>query len=159
MSYLKYLFSHPVNGLWITHLEETVDINTQKVFSLFFFGWFVSWYSILWFSKIKEYKTYHKDMWILKILVLFFYGERKGGRKRGRATLTCERNINWLVASHNHHWQPGLQPRHVPWLGIKPVTFRFVGCRSNQWVTPAWGKYANFSFYRIVHQVALKNLF
>ena len=27
--------------------------------------------------------------------------------------------------SHGPHWGPGLQPRHVPWLGIKQVTLWF----------------------------------
>ena len=29
------------------------------------------------------------------------------------------------------------QPRHVPWLGIKPVTFWFIGPHSIHWATPA----------------------
>ena len=32
---------------------------------------------------------------------------------------------------------PGLQPRHVPWLGIKPVTLCFSGWCSIHWATPA----------------------
>ena len=35
------------------------------------------------------------------------------------------------------HWGPGPQPRHVPWLGIKPVTFWFAGPHSVHWATPA----------------------
>ena len=32
---------------------------------------------------------------------------------------------------------PGLQPRHVPWLGIQPVTLCFTGQCSTHWATPA----------------------
>ena len=35
------------------------------------------------------------------------------------------------------NWGPGLQPRHVPWLGIKPVTLWFAGWYSIHWVAPA----------------------
>ena len=30
------------------------------------------------------------------------------------------RNIHWVASHHPHdpRWEPGLQPRHVPWLGI-----------------------------------------
>ena len=49
-----------------------------------------------------------------------------------------ERNINvrekhQLVASCTHPDQePDPQPRHVPWTGIKPMTFQFMGTCSNQ---------------------------
>ena len=33
-------------------------------------------------------------------------------------------------------WGPGLQPRHVPWLGIKLVTLWFAGRHSIHWATP-----------------------
>ena len=35
------------------------------------------------------------------------------------------------------HWGPGLQPRHVPWLGIELATFWFTGLRSVHCTTPA----------------------
>ena len=35
------------------------------------------------------------------------------------------------------HWGPGLQPRHVLWLGIEPVTLWFTGLHSDHWATPA----------------------
>ena len=38
---------------------------------------------------------------------------------------------------HTPYWGPGLQPRHVPWLGIKPVTLWFTGQHSIHWATPA----------------------
>ena len=39
--------------------------------------------------------------------------------------------------SHAPHWGLGLQPRHVPRLGIEPVTLLFSGSRSIHWATPA----------------------
>ena len=59
-----------------------------------------------------------------------------GGRKKGRETLTCERNIDWmpLVCPKG---VPGPQPRLVPWLGIEPVTFLFIGQHAIHWATPA----------------------
>ena len=39
--------------------------------------------------------------------------------------------------SHDPHQGPGLQPRHVPWLGIKPGTLWFAGWCSIHWATPA----------------------
>ena len=37
-----------------------------------------------------------------------------------------------------HQWvRDDLQPRHVPWLGIKPVTRRSAGWCSIHWATPA----------------------
>ena len=67
------------------------------------------------------------------LFVLRFYlftVREQGGRRRGRET-----SIRCL--SHTPSWGPGLQPKHVPWLGIKPVTFQFAGQRSIHWTTPA----------------------
>ena len=38
--------------------------------------------------------------------------------------------------SHAPNWGPGLQPRHVPWLGIEPATPCFAGWHSIHWATP-----------------------
>ena len=37
---------------------------------------------------------------------------------------------------HASHWEPGLQPRHVPWLGIEPAIFWIAGQCSVLWATP-----------------------
>ena len=44
---------------------------------------------------------------------------RKRRRKRRRETSMCG------CLSVAPHWGPGLQPRHVPWLGIEPTTLYF----------------------------------
>ena len=37
-----------------------------------------------------------------------------------------------VVASHSlvHYWQPGSQPRHVPWPETEPATLWFIGWNS-----------------------------
>ena len=55
-------------------------------------------------------------------------------REEGRETWMCKRNFGCLL--HTPNQGPGLQPRHVPWLGIEPVTFQFSGQRSIHWATP-----------------------
>ena len=70
----------------------------------------------------------------LKILFICFLRERKGGRKKGRET--------WIGCfSHTPNGGPGPQPRHVPWLGIKPETFWFSGQHSTRWATPVRAYY------------------
>ena len=62
---------------------------------------------------------------------LFNSREAKGGRKKGRKTSMCG------SLSHAPSWGPGLQPRHVPWLGIELATLWFAGQHSIHWATPA----------------------
>ena len=58
----------------------------------------------------------------------YLFLERGEGRVK-------ERNINvWLPLLCPH---AGLQPRHVPWLGIDPVTLWFTGQQSIHWATQA----------------------
>ena len=56
----------------------------------------------------------HCTSLVLVFLLFFlsFFREGKGERKRGRETSMC----GCLLCA------PGLQPRHVPWVGIEPVT-------------------------------------
>ena len=66
---------------------------------------------------------------------IYFFLERGEEREKER-----ERNINvWEIPGcflHTPNWGPGLKPRHVPWLGIEPATFRFTGWISIHWATP-----------------------
>ena len=44
--------------------------------------------------------------------------------------------------SHAPHREgPGLQPRHVPWLGIEPMTLWFIGWHLVHWAIPARSEY------------------
>ena len=87
---------------------------------------------------IKIWQSFFKDLWHFFFSFERFYLFLERGEER-------ERNINvpvgWL--SHAPNWGPGLQPRHVPWLGIKLVTFWFVVQHSIHWTTPARAKYDN----------------
>ena len=65
----------------------------------------------------------------LKIIYLFLEGGE--GRKRGRETSMC----CYLLCVPL--WGPGLQPRHVPWLGSEPAMLWFAGWCSIHWATPA----------------------
>ena len=59
-----------------------------------------------------------------KDFIYLFCREGKGGSMRGRGTAMCG------CLSCSPHWGPGLQPRHVPWLEIEPVTLWFTGQHS-----------------------------
>ena len=50
----------------------------------------------------------------------------KGRRKKGRETSMCKRNIDRLPLTPAYR-RSGLQPSHVPCLGMEPVTFWFSG--------------------------------
>ena len=45
------------------------------------------------------------------------------------------------------YWGPGLQCRHVPWLGIEPMTLWFEGQHSIHWATPARAKWQYMFLY------------
>ena len=64
-----------------------------------------------------------------KYFIYLYFREGKAGRKRGRETSMCD------CLLHAPCWGPGLQPRHVPWLGIEPVTLWFTGPCSVHWAT------------------------
>ena len=64
----------------------------------------------------------------------FYFREGKRGRERGRETSVCR---CLLHATHLACHPPGLPPRHVPLLRIKPVTLWFAGWHLIHWDTPA----------------------
>ena len=75
---------------------------------------------------------------LFKVLFIYLFLERGEGRKTERErSIKVERDTSIGCLSPPHNWGPGLQPRHVPWLGIEPVTFQFAGQRSVHWATPA----------------------
>ena len=99
--------------------------------------------STLSYQPLQPWLWFNLSQWIGLCIYLFIYFrfylflERGKGRKKER-----KRNIDvWkitLAASHSPpNWGPGPQPRHVPWLGIEPVTFWFAGQHSIHWATLA----------------------
>ena len=70
------------------------------------------------------------EMLFITDFIYLFLG-RGEGRERGRETSMC---ACLLCAPY---WGSGLPPRHVPWLGIKPVTLWFAGQCAIYWATPA----------------------
>ena len=63
---------------------------------------------------------------------IYLFLERGEEKKKER-----ERNINVWLPLARPHWGPSLQPRHVPWLGVQPVTLWLAGQCSIHWATPA----------------------
>ena len=66
-------------------------------------------------------------------------------RERGREGERKGEKHQCVVASCPPYWGSGLQPKHVPWLGIKPVTLWFSGQHSIHWATQAWSIYLIFT--------------
>ena len=62
---------------------------------------------------------------LLYIFKIFYFLDRGEGREKER-----EKNIDvWEKHLTCPNQGPGLQPTHLPWLVIEPVTFQFVGQR------------------------------
>ena len=80
---------------------------------------------ITWYFEPKNNCGFFKDF-------IYLFVERGEGTEKDRG-----RNISLWLHSHAPYWGPGLQPRHVPWLGIQPDTLWFGGWRSIHWATPA----------------------
>ena len=74
-------------------------------------------------------------------------GEREGEQHQ------CAGGTSIGCLLHTPNWGPGLQPRHVPYLGIEPVTFWFTGRHLIHWATLArtglysWKKCSNYIIF------------
>ena len=84
----------------------------------------------------------------LKLSLFFFFFkilflERGEGREKERETSMCG------CLSHAPYLGPGLQLRHVPWLGIELVTLWFAGQCSIHWATPA--RVHRFTLINLIH--------
>ena len=63
---------------------------------------------------------------------IYLFLERGEGREKHQS----------VVASHSPpHWGPGLQPRHVPWLGIESVTLWFAVLNSLSHASQGWASF------------------
>ena len=104
------------------------------------------WY-MLWFLHINVsmlVQSLYNYNFLKGFIVIFREG--KGRRKRGRDTSMC----GWLSRIPN--WGAGLQPRHVPWVGIETVTPWFIGWHPVHWTTPARATIINLNGGLIFHQ-------
>ena len=68
---------------------------------------------------------------------LFIFREKGGEGETEGEKHWCVRNTSIDCVSHAPNQGPGPQPRHVPWLGMKPATLWFPGWHSVHWATPA----------------------
>ena len=73
------------------------------------------------------------SLWVFLDFAYLFL-ERGEGKEKER-----NRNINVWLLLYAPNWGPGLQPRHVPWLGIELAPICFAGRHSVLWATPARG--------------------
>ena len=72
---------------------------------------------------------------------------REGGREKGK----CQWEISCALLAPS--WGPGLQPRHVPWLGIEPATFSVhrSALKSTEPHQPGWQVFFNAGWYDSCH--------
>ena len=95
---------------------------------------------------VSIYKSSSKQIgWYPLFKRFYLFLLQRGEREREGEKHQCGRDT-WiccllLVPS----WGPGLKPRHVPWLGIEPVTLWFAGWHSIHWATSASA--GNFFLY------------
>ena len=68
---------------------------------------------------------------------IYLFLERGEGREKEKEKHRCARETSISCLLHAPTWGPGLQPRHVLWLGIELVTFWFTDQHSIHWATPA----------------------
>ena len=69
-------------------------------------------------------------LWRFYLFLKILFISRKG------ETHQSTRGTSTGCPLHTPNRGPGPQPRHVPWLGIKPVTFWIAGQHSVHWATP-----------------------
>ena len=92
--------------------------------------------SLFCFVSFREWEVEVKILFFLRFY-LFIFRERKREGEREGEKHQCARETLTGYLSHTPIQGPGLQPRHVPWLGIKLVTFQFAGQGSIHWATLA----------------------
>ena len=78
------------------------------------------------------------SLFFLKDSIHLYFETREGREKEGEKQLH-KKETSISCFAHAPNWWFGLQPRHVPWSGIKPATFCFTGWPSTLWATPVRG--------------------
>ena len=97
----------------------------------------------------------HLFFYFLKKILFILFLDREEGWERGKETSVC----GWL--SRAPYWGCGPQPRHVLWLGIKPVTLWFTG-RVNPLSHTSQGHFHSFkklSFVSFTYQFIFLYIF
>ena len=107
----------------LSALDTGDSVHSQSSFFLSFF--FLSFFFFLFFF------FFFSFFFFFFFKILFILTEGKGRRKRGRETSVCG------CLSSTPYRGPGLQPRHMPWLGMEPANLWFTGWHSIHWVPPA----------------------
>ena len=97
-------------------IRFTVASTWNRIIPVLFINYYIIFY-------MNNCKTTVKIFY----LFIFLYTEGMGGKE----TSMC------VCLSCAPYWEPGLQPRHVPSLGIEPVTLWFSGHCSIHRATPA----------------------
>ena len=105
---------------------QLLDVHPQP---LFFMRIATALVLALIINSLPQFFQYCPLIHFLKILFIYFW--RGEVRKRGTETSMCG------CFSRTPCQGPGLQPRHVLWLGIKLATLWFAGQCSIHWATPA----------------------
>ena len=84
-------------------------------------------------------------------LFIFRQRGREGERRRETSMSGC------LLCAPS--WGPGLQPRHVPWLGIEPTTLWFTAQHSIHWATPARTELHSFLWLNKISYIFIDRIF
>ena len=136
--------------------EWDIFFHFKKPVIIFLYLWtnlmttFLTFALDVFFSHWRFYLFYFKDF-------IYLFLERGERREKER-----ERNISvWLplmcgCLSCARSWEPGPQPRHVPWLGTEPVTFWLTDWHSIYWATLSR---ASLKILNIVKEVRLLLLY
>ena len=83
------------------------------------------------FSILKSNFNIHTTPIFFKDFIYLFLHRGEGWEKQREKISMCG------CLLHAPYWGPGLNPRHVPWLGIELATLGFAGQHSIHWATPA----------------------
>ena len=79
----------------------------------------------------------NKAVFILRFFFHLLFLNKGEGREKARERNTYVRKKHWLAAFHTFpDWGLIPQPRHVPWWGIEPMAFHFLGWHPTNWPTP-----------------------
>ena len=89
-------------------------------------------------------------LWRFYLFLKILFISRKGEKHQST------RGTSTGCPLHTPNRGPGPQPRHVPWLGIKPVTFWIAGQHSVHWATPTRAE--NFIFTKL-HVMYERNIY